>query len=48
MSLIQSDSNNGHDLYTYLKNVLTRLLKQWASEIMKFLLPRVIRCPDYE
>lgn len=33
MSLIQSARNNGHDPYAYLKDVLTRLPTQRASEI---------------
>lgn len=33
MSLIQSAKLNGHDVYTYLKDVLTRLPMQRASEI---------------
>ena len=33
MSLIQSARINGHDPYAYLKNVLTRLPTQKASEI---------------
>ncbi|RMQ42238.1 Transposase [Pseudomonas cichorii] len=37
MSLIQSVRMNGHDPYAYLKDVLTRLLTQRASEITDFL-----------
>lgn len=33
MSLIQSARMNGHDPYTYLKDVLKRLPTQRASEI---------------
>lgn len=33
MSLVQSARANGHDPYAYLKNALTRLPKQRASEI---------------
>jgi transposase len=33
MSLIKSARINGRDPYAYLKDVLTRLLTQWASEI---------------
>jgi hypothetical protein len=33
MSLIQSARMNGHDPYSYLKDVLTRLPTQRASEI---------------
>lgn len=33
MSLIQSARLNGHDPYVYLKDVLTRLPTQLASEI---------------
>lgn len=33
MSLIQSARLNGHDPYVYLKDVLTRLPTQRASEI---------------
>lgn len=39
MSLIQSARMNGHDPYAYLKDVLTRLPTQQASEI-ELLLPR--------
>lgn len=35
MSLIQSAKLNGHDAYIYLKDVLTRLPTQRASEIGK-------------
>jgi transposase len=35
MSLIQSARINGHDPYAYLKDVLTRLPTQRASEIGK-------------
>ncbi len=38
MSLIQSARINGHDPYAYLKDVLTRLPTQRASEI-ELLLP---------
>ncbi len=38
MSLIQSERMNGHDPYAYLKDVLTRLPTQKASEI-EHLLP---------
>jgi len=38
MSLIQSARMNGHDPYAYLKDVLTRLPTQQASEI-ELLLP---------
>ena len=37
MSLIQSARTNGHDPYAYLKDVLTRLLTQRASEIGQLL-----------
>jgi len=37
MSLIQSARINGHDPYAYLKDVLTRLPTQRASEIEKLL-----------
>ncbi len=37
MSLIQSARMNGHDPYAYLKDVLTRLPTQRASEIAKLL-----------
>ncbi|MDT3750732.1 transposase domain-containing protein, partial [Pseudomonas kurunegalensis] len=37
MSLIQSARMNGHDPYAYLKNVLTRLPTQRASEIEQLL-----------
>ncbi|MCP1446611.1 hypothetical protein J3D54_005743 [Pseudomonas sp. GGS8] len=37
MSLIQSVRLNGHDPYAYLKNVLTRLPTQLASEIDQLL-----------
>ena len=37
MSLIQSARNNGHDPYAYLKDVLTRLPTQRASEIAELL-----------
>lgn len=37
MSLIQSARMNGHDPYAYLKDVLTRLPKQRASEIARLL-----------
>ncbi len=37
MSLIQSARLNGHDLYAYLKDVLTRLPTQRASEIEQLL-----------
>ena len=37
MSLIQSARMNGHDPYTYLKDVLTRLQTQRASEIGQLL-----------
>ncbi len=37
MSLIQSARSNGHDPYAYLKNVLTRLPTQRASEIDQLL-----------
>jgi hypothetical protein len=42
MSLIQSARINGHDPYAYLKDVLTRLPSQRASEIHD-LLPHVWR-----
>jgi hypothetical protein len=38
MSLIQSARLNGHDPYAYLKDVLTRLPTQRASEITELLL----------
>ncbi|EGH11933.1 putative transposase [Pseudomonas amygdali pv. morsprunorum] len=37
MSLIQSARLNGHDPYAYLKDVLTRLPTQQASEISELL-----------
>ncbi|WP_426811572.1 transposase domain-containing protein [Pseudomonas sp. WOUb67] len=37
MSLIQSARLNGHDPYAYLKDVLTRLSTQRASEIAELL-----------
>jgi len=37
MSLIQSARMNGHDPYAYLKDVLTRLPAQRASEIDQLL-----------
>ena len=37
MSLIQSARLNGHDPYAYLKDVLSRLPTQWASEIEQLL-----------
>ena len=37
MSLIQSARMNGHDPYGYLKDVLTRLPTQRASEIGQLL-----------
>jgi transposase len=37
MSLIQSARNNGHESYAYLKDVLTRLPTQRASEIATLL-----------
>ena len=37
MSLIQSAKLNGHDAYAYLKDVLTRLPTQRASEIGELL-----------
>lgn len=37
MSLIQSTRLNGHDPYAFLKDVLTRLPKQRASEMTKLL-----------
>lgn len=37
MSLIQSARMNGHDPYVYLKDVLTRLPTQRASDIKQFL-----------
>ncbi|GAB3389814.1 hypothetical protein GCM10027514_33040 [Azotobacter armeniacus] len=37
MTLIQSARLNGHDPYAYLKDVLTRLLTQKASEISELL-----------
>ncbi len=37
MSLIQSAPLNGHDAYTYLEDVLTRLPMQPASKIMELL-----------
>lgn len=53
MSLIQSAKLNGHDVYAYLKDVLTRLPTQRASEIEELLphrwLPALLRktgCPD--
>ncbi|MBB2885289.1 transposase IS66-like protein [Pseudomonas sp. KD5] len=38
MSLIQSARMNGHDPYAYLKDILTRLPTQQASDITEFLL----------
>jgi transposase len=40
MSLIQSAQLNGHDLYVYLKDVLTRLPTQRATEIGQLLTHR--------
>ena len=37
MSLIQSARMNGHDRYAYLKDVLTRLPTQKASEVEQLL-----------
>jgi hypothetical protein len=37
MSLIQSARMNGHDPYVYLKDVLTRVPTQRASEITDLL-----------
>jgi len=37
MSLIQSARLNGHDTYAYLKDVLTRLPTQRASDITALL-----------
>ena len=37
MSLIKSERLNGHDPYAYLKDVLTRLPTQRASEITELL-----------
>ena len=37
MSLIQSARMNGHDPYAYLKDVLTRLPTQKASEVEQLL-----------
>jgi hypothetical protein len=37
MTLIQSAKMNGHDLYAYLKNVLTRLPTQKNSAIDELL-----------
>jgi len=37
MSLIQSERINGHDPYAYLKDVLTRLPTQRASEIERLM-----------
>lgn len=37
MSLIQSDRMNGHDPYSYLKDVLTRLPAQKARRIQELL-----------
>lgn len=37
MSLIQSVRLNGHDPYVYLKDVLTRLPTQRASEVAELL-----------
>ena len=37
MSLIQSAKLNGHDPYAYLKNVLTRLPTQKASQVGELL-----------
>ncbi|WP_139145712.1 transposase domain-containing protein, partial [Pseudomonas lundensis] len=37
MSLIQSARMNGHDPYAYLKDVLTRLPTQRASEVGQLL-----------
>lgn len=37
MSLIQSARTSGHDPYAYLKDMLTRLLAQRASEIWQSL-----------
>ena len=37
MSLVQSAKMNGHDPYAYLKDVLTRLPTQRASEIDELL-----------
>lgn len=39
MSLIQSARLNGHDPYAYLKDVLTRLPTQRASEIEQGMMP---------
>lgn len=40
MSLILSTQLNGHDAYAYLKDVLTRLPTQRASEIQQLFYPR--------
>lgn len=40
MSFIQSARMNGCDPYAYLKDVLTRLPTQRASEIEQLLLPQ--------
>ncbi|WP_268797006.1 transposase domain-containing protein [Pseudomonas huanghezhanensis] len=37
MSLIQSARRNGHDPYTYFKDVLTHLPRQRANEITDLL-----------
>ena len=38
MSFIQSARINGHDPHAYLKDVLTGLPTQWASEVAELLL----------
>ena len=40
MSLIQSAKMNGHDPYAYIKDVLTRLPTQKASQIDELLTHR--------
>jgi transposase len=37
LSLIQSAKRNGHDLYTYLKDILARLPAQNNSQIEELL-----------
>jgi hypothetical protein len=44
MSLIQSARLSGHDPYAYLKDVLTRLPTQRASEIDQLLPQKVDVC----
>ena len=51
MSLIQSDRNNGQDLYAYLKDLLARLPTQRASEIASATVSircRVHRCQSLD